>query len=244
VGHIAETGAGDDPRRNRLLGALPEADYERLAPHIELLELRHRLVLSRPNEPSDSAFFPLHGAVSLIAFDASGSGVEIGAVGHEGAEGIFGILAGARLPIQAIVQLPGRAARLPADVVRDEFAVQGAFTDLILRYLAAHYVQTSQSVACNRLHSLTQRAARWLLAMHDRVPGDDLPLTHDFLAGMLGTARPKVSTVLARLDRRGLIRSGRGNVHVVDRAGLEATACECYEIIRTEYERLIGTGVG
>jgi CRP-like cAMP-binding protein len=234
----------DDPRGNRLLGALPDAAYQRIAAHLDLTDLRLRMILSRPDERVDFAYFPLVGAVSLIAFDASGDGVEVGAVGSEGAHGIPAVLADATLPIQAIVQLPGRAARLPADVVRAEFRQGAEFTDLLLRYNAALYVQTSQSVACNRLHPLTKRAARWLLAMHDRVPGDELPLTHDFLAGMLGTARPKVSTVLARLDRSGLTKSGRGNVTVLDRAGLEATACECYSIIRCEYERLLGAPVG
>ncbi|MFL5778659.1 MAG: Crp/Fnr family transcriptional regulator, partial [Chloroflexota bacterium] len=176
-------GDGFDPRRNRLLGALPAAAYDRIEPALELMELPTRMVLSEARALPGWAAFPLEGAISLIAFDADGDGVEVGAIGAEGAHGIPAILAAAALPIKAVVQLPGVAVRLPADVVRDEFREDGPFRDLLLRYLAAQFVQTSQSVACNRLHPLTQRAARWLLAMHDRVPGDDLPLTHDFLAG-------------------------------------------------------------
>jgi CRP-like cAMP-binding protein len=154
------------------------------------------------------------------------------------------VLGSGTMPIQAIVQLRGMAVTLPAEQVVDEYDRRGAFAEVVGRSMAALFFQTSQSVACNRLHGLRQRASRWLLAMDDRFHGEDLPLTHDFLAMMLGTSRPKVSSVLGSLTAAGLIRNARGHVTIRDRHDLEAAACECYGIVRAESERLLSRPVG
>jgi CRP-like cAMP-binding protein len=233
-----------DYRMNRLLGLLDVPSYARLEPHLVATTMTSRQIVMRPEAPLAEAWFPLDGALSLIAFDASGAGVEVGSVGAEGVLAMPIVLRSGTMPIQAIVQLPGMAVTLPAEQVLDEFDRHGAFATVVGRSLAALFFQTSQSVACNRLHSLRQRAARWLLAMDDRFHGEDLPLTHDFLAMMLGTSRPKVSTALGSLTAAGLVRNGRGRVMIRDRDGLESAACECHAIVRAESERLVSTPAG
>jgi CRP-like cAMP-binding protein len=232
------------PQRNRLLALLDEETSARLEPSFEYAPLQARQILMNPDAPLSRGYFPLDGAISLLALDASGAGVEVGSIGHEGLLGLPIILGTVSMPLQAIIQLPGSAASLPADVLRSEHERGERFHQVVDRYVAALLFQTSQSVACNRLHDLQQRTARWLLTMGDRYQSDEMPLTHDFLAMMLGTSRPKVSAALGALARQGLIRNERGSVCIVDRAGLEATACECYGLIQAEFERLLGTPVG
>jgi CRP-like cAMP-binding protein len=233
-----------DYRMNRLLGLLDGPTYRRLEPHLVACRLDRRQVVMQPDVVLGDAWFPLDGALSLIAFDASGAGVEVGSVGPEGVLAVPIILGGGTMPIQAIVQLPGMAATLAAEQMIEEYDRRGSFANLVGRSMAALFFQTSQSVACNRLHSLRQRAARWLLAMADRYDGLDLPLTHDFLALMLGTSRPKVSTALGSLSDDGLVKNGRGSVRILDRPGLEKAACECYGIVRAESARLVGMPTG
>ncbi len=233
-----------DPRANRLLALLDEDTFARLEPALEIAPLEARQILMRPDAPLSRGYFPLDGAVSIIAFDASGAGVEVGSVGHEGLLGLPIILDTVSMPLQAIVQLPGSAASLSGDVLRAEHERGETFHWIVDRYVAALLFQTSQSVACNRLHDLQQRTARWLLTMVDRYGSDEMPLTHDFLAMMLGTSRPKVSASLGALARQGVIRNERGSVCVLDRGGIEVATCECYGLIRAEFERLLGTPVG
>jgi CRP-like cAMP-binding protein len=227
-----------------MLMLMSTAALARLQPHLTHLPFRSHEILHRPDVPIDAVYFPTAGAVSIVAFGASGSAVEVGTVGREGLVGLAAVLGGTSTPMQAIVQLPGDGFRMPAAIARAEYRAGGEFAEVISRFAAALIVQTGQTAACNRLHSLSQRAARWLLTMHDRVDGDVLFLTHDFLSIMLGTARPKVTVALSGLTRAGLVRNGRAVVTVVDRGGLERASCECYDIIRTEYDRLIGVPTG
>jgi len=233
-----------DPRANRLLALLDEETSARIQPALEIARLGARQIVMHPDAPLSRGYFPLDGVVSLLAFDASGAGVEVGSVGHEGLLGLPIILGTVSMPLQGIVQLPGSAASLPADVLRAEHERGQTFHQVVDRYVAALLFQTSQSVACNRLHDLQQRTARWLLTMADRYGSDEMPLTHDFLAMMLGTSRPKVSASLGALSRQGVIRNERGSVCILDRAAIEVAACECYGLIRAEFERLLGTPVG
>ena len=226
---------------NRILMLLSAPALAHLEPHLTHLPLSSRDILHQPDVPIDTVYFPTDGAVSLVAFGASGGAVEVGTVGCEGIVGLAALFGATSTPMQAIIQLPGEGFRMPAAVARAGYASGGEFTDIVNRFAAAQMVQTGQTAACNRLHPLNQRAARWLLTMHDRVEGDMLPLTHEFLSVMLGTARPKVTVALSRLSRAGLVRIGRAAVTVVDRTGLEGASCGCYDIIRTEYERLVGS---
>jgi CRP-like cAMP-binding protein len=240
----ARTMTDPDYRLNRLLALLDGPTYGRIEPYLVASRLEPRQIVMQPEVALAEAWFPLDGALSLIAFDASGSGVEVGSVGPEGVLAVPIILGAGTMPIQAIVQLPGMAATLPADRMLEEYDRREEFSTLINLSMAALFFQTSQSVACNRLHTLRQRTARWLLAMADRYDGQDLPLTHDFLAMMLGTSRPKVSTALGSLGRDRLIDNGRGSVRIRDRPGLERATCECYGIVRAESARLLGVPTG
>jgi CRP-like cAMP-binding protein len=230
--------------RNRLLALLDAETRARLEPALEVEPLHARQIVMRPDVPLRRGYFPLDGAFSLIALDASGSGVEVGSIGYEGLLGLPIILGTITMPLQGIVQLPGSAASLPAEVMRAEHERGESFHQVVDRYVAALLFQTSQSVACNRLHDLQQRAARWLLTMDDRYHSDAMPLTHEFLAMMLGTSRPKVSASLGALGRQDIIQTGRGSVCIVDRPGLQDAACECYGLIQAEFDRLLGTPAG
>src|SRR3954454_24570500 len=220
---------------NRLLALLDSETSDRLQPAFEVRPLHARQILMHPDAPLSRGYFPLDGALSLIAFDASGSGVEVGSIGYEGLLGLPIILGTITMPLQGIVQLPGSAASLPADVMRAEHERGESFHQVVDRYVAALLFQTSQSVACNRLHDLQQRGARWLLTMDDRYGGEAMPLTHEFLAMMLGTSRPKVSASLAAIARQDIIQTSRGSVCILDRRGLEDASCECYGLIRAEF---------
>src|SRR4051812_7792985 len=209
---------------NRLLALLDSETSRRLEPAFEVEPLHARQILMQPDAPLNRGYFPLDGALSLIAFDASGAGVEVGSVGYEGLLGLPIILGTITMPLQAIVQLPGSAASLPAEVMRAEHERGESFHQVVDRYVAALLFQTSQSVACNRLHDLQQRTARWLLTMDDRYQSDGMPLTHDFLAMMLGTSRPKVSAALGALAREGMIQNDRGLICIVQRPSIEQQA--------------------
>jgi CRP-like cAMP-binding protein len=229
------------PHRNGLLAGLPDAIRDSLLAASATVNLPVRQVVAEPGQVLDAVIFPTGGAISLIAFDSKGDGVEVGTVGREGMLGIQLVLGAGSSPIQCIVQLAGSGVIIPAGVVRREYGQSGAFTESVNRYIAAFIVQTMQSVACNRLHSLQQRASRWLLSMDDRVQqGGTLVLTQDFLAAMLGTSRPKVSLTLRTMRNDGLVRAERGSIELLDRESLEQRSCECYGIIGDEYQRLLG----
>jgi CRP-like cAMP-binding protein len=226
---------------NRLLRTLPPAVRQPFLPALERIPLAMRERLIEPDVPIPWVYFPLHGVVSLISTLGNGTQVEVATIGNEGLIGLPLVLYANTIPFTAFVQVPGEALRIDATVfgrLLDE--ASGAVRQLLYRYTQALFNQLAQHVVCNRLHRTAQRCARWLLLTHDRVDGDEFPLTHEFLALMLGVRRASVTEVAGRLQRAGLIRYRLGRIWVLDRAGLEAASCECYGVIQQEYDRLIG----
>jgi CRP-like cAMP-binding protein len=241
-----DLGAAAPPRLtdNRLLTALPREEYGRLAAHLEVVHLEALEVLAHPDEPLAHAYFPLTGIISVVAIDADGAIVEVGTVGNEGLAGLPAVLGLGASPFQTMGQVPGRHARLPMAALLAAAAPGTALHALLLRYAQAYSVLCGQSAASNRLHPMEERCARWLLMTHDRVPGDTFPITHEFLAIMLGIRRPSVTDTMVRLQEAGLLTYHRGVLTVLDRPGLEAVSCECYAITRAETERLLGPVFG
>lgn len=227
------------PKVNAILSALPAEDYERLSPQLERVELQHRHIIYDAGAKIDYVYFPLNLMNSLVTFFADGTSVEVGVIGYEGMVGIPLVLGVARTSNVAMVQLPGEALRMKAENVLAEFKRGGALHDLLLRYTQAQMMQTSQAAACNRLHSTEERLARWLLMCHDRSFNDELTLTREFLGMMIGERQTGVSTVALALQAEGFINYRRGWIKIVDRTGLEDFACECYGIIKAEFDRLL-----
>lgn len=228
------------PTANRILNALPPGEYERLMPLLEPVEMRVGEVLYRPDQPVTHVFFPNRGTVSVVSVFEDGGMVEVGMVGNEGMFGVCVFLGSVTTPLQAVVQLSGDGLRMRADALRREFAKCGALQDLLLRYTQAFITQVSLTAACNRAHSIDGRMARWLLMCQDRAHSTELKTTHEFIATMLGTRRAGVTEAACKLRESGLIDYRRGHVTVLDRAGLEATSCECYPIVKREFDRLVG----
>jgi CRP-like cAMP-binding protein len=227
--------------QNRLLRALSPAVRQQLLPALELIALNMRDMLIEPDVPIPFVYFPLHGVVSLISTLHDGTQVEVATIGNEGMIGLPLFLQANSIPFTAFVQVPGAALRMEAEVFGRLLQERtGALNALLYRYTQALFNQLAQHVVCNRLHRIAQRCARWMLLTHDRVSSDEFPLTHEFLALMLGVRRASVSEVVGRLQQAGLIHSRRGMILVLDRAGLEAASCECYGVIKQEYDRLLG----
>ena len=225
---------------NRILAALPADELERLGPSLELVDLEFRRVLVDVNHAIEHVYFPEAGVVSVISLMEDGSAVETATIGNEGMVGLPVFLGAASMAGQAFVQVVGRAYRMPAEALREEMRRGGALAGLLGRYTQALFTLVSQSSACNRMHAVEQRCARWLLMTHDRVGADTFELTHLFLSQMLGVRRATVTEAAGALQARGLIDYTRGRVRIVDRAGLEAAACECYRIIVSDLERQVG----
>jgi CRP-like cAMP-binding protein len=225
---------------NRLLRALPDDVAQEFEANLEVLDMEPRHSVFVPGQPAKYIYFPLSGVISIHTKMRDSIAVEIATVGNEGMVGLEIFLGGEHTPAAAFCQVKGRSARIEAGVFRQLVRDSSAFTALLLRYTQAVLTQVSQSAACNRIHSTDERCARWLLMTHDRVPGDQFVLTQAFLAEMLGTRRPSVTIAAGILQRAGLIRYSRGRVEVVDRARLEGASCECYAVIASEYDRLIG----
>ena len=217
---------------NRLLAALPRAEYLRLLPHLKLIHLPPRKILYNVGEVVRYAYFPRGGMISLLSSTEDGRTVEIGMIGSEGVAGVAVILRTRIAPYQMMVQLPGNAMRISGDVLQEEFKRSHALQDLLLRYTHMLLLQVAQSAACNRFHTVEERLCRWLLISRDHVQTDTLHLTQEFLAHMLGVPRTSVTMAAADLQRAGLIRYGRGRIMILDRAGLEAAACECLGVVR------------
>ena len=232
------TGPGQ-PILNRLLAALPEAEYEHLFAQLEHVEMPLGAVLYHSTEQMRQVYFPNTGTISVLAMVSTGTSVEIGMVGNEGMFGIPAVLGTATAPTQAMVQIPGEGLMLSADVLKEEFKRGGVLQDLILRYTQGFIIQISQTVVCNSLHSITERLSRWLLMSHDRAGSNELPLTHEFLADMLAVRRSGVTEAAGRLQGQGLISYQRGHVTILDRAGLESASCECYVEVKEEFRRLL-----
>ena len=227
------------PGENRLLGALPKHDHDRLLPHLEKVSLPLREILYEANGPIAHVFFPLHGVVSLVIMDG-GFTLEVGIIGNEGLVGTPVFLGADHSPTKAIAQIPGNALRMEVKVFQSEMTRHGAFHGLVQRYTQTMINQISQSIVCNHRHSVEKRMCRWLLMSHDRVGADEFQLTHEFLAQMLGVCRPTVTAVAGALHKSGLISYHRGMITVLDRKGLEAASCECYAVVAKELGRLLG----
>ncbi|MBV9859956.1 MAG: Crp/Fnr family transcriptional regulator [Alphaproteobacteria bacterium] len=232
--------SGRESSANHLLRALPPDVSERFEAQLEVLDIELRHSVYEPDRPSEYVYFPLSGIISIHKKMRDGVAVEVATIGNEGMVGLEIFLGGEQTPASAFCQIAGRAARIGAAAFREAVRDSAPLTALLLRYTQAVLTQIAQSAACNRMHSIDERCARWLLMTHDRVGGDRFELTQEFLAEMLGVRRPSVSIAAGILQRAGFIRYSRGRVEVIDRTGLESAACECYAVIAREYERLIG----
>ena len=226
--------------QNHLLAGLPEAEYQRLSAKLEPMELELGQVLYQNAERLEYLYFPTSAMISLLYTMADGMTAEVGIAGNEGVVGIALFLGGDTAPNQAMVQIKGTALRLSASTVQAEFKRGEAFQQVLLRYTQALITQISQTAICNRLHPVEQRFCRWLLLSHDRVKTDKLEMTQELISTILGGRRESVTVAAGRLQDRGLIRYARGQITILDRQGLEAAVCECYEIVRAEYQRLLG----
>ena len=238
----SKSGSQDDrpPSGNRLLDALPRAEYERIRPHLEGVPVAARQVVSEADGPIPHVYFPTGGVISLVSFMDRGAAVEIATIGREGLVGLPVFLGAASMPQRAFGQVPGFAFRMEARAFRAEVARNDALVPLLNRYTQAMFVQVAQTAACNRVHPVEARCARWLLQTHDRVGEDVYTLTQEFLAQMLGVQRPSVNASARTLQEAGLIRYVRGRITIVDRAGLESASCACYGIIQREFGQLLG----
>src|SRR4028119_46872 len=217
---------------NRLLAALPDAEYQRLVPHLERVPLPVKQVLHKRGESIEYVYFPHRAIVSLISTPEEGSKVEVGLVGNEGLVGIPAVLGDNIATTTAIVQREDSGMRMEASLLKSEFGRGGVLQSLLLRYTQALYALASQNAACNRLHNLEERLARWLLLVYDRVGSNELQLTQEFIAEMLGVRRAGVTEAANRLQQAGLIRYNRGKITIVNRQELEAASCSCYGIVK------------
>ncbi len=232
------------PIENRLLAALPDDEYQRLVPHLERVSLPREQVIYDPGEPIRHVYFPHQAIVSLVSTMLNGSTVEVGMVGNEGMVGTPVFLGGNSTTTRAFVQVAGSGIRMEATRLKAEFNRGGALQSLLLRYMQALHTQVSQTAACNRLHSVEARLARWLLMTSDRMQSDQFELTQEFIAQMLGTRREGVTVAAGTLSQSGMIRYTRGKITILERQNLEFTSCECYGVMKDEFARLLGTCCG
>jgi CRP-like cAMP-binding protein len=228
-----------EARRNHLLAALPDADWQRWQPQLEWVPLPLGQVLYESGCTMSHVYFPTDAIVSLLYVMADGASAEIAVVGNEGVVGISLFMGGGSTPSRAVVQSAGQGWRLRAAAIRDEFNDSAPVMHLMLRYTQALITQMAQTAVCNRHHVLDQQLCRWLLLSLDRLGGDELRMTQELFANMLGVRREGVTEAALKLQRDGLIRYSRGHITVLDRAGLEARTCECYEVVKKEYARLL-----
>jgi len=228
-----------DPNQNHLLAALLNAEFDRLAPHLELVPLLLGDVLYESGGKLQHVYFPTTAIISLHYVLENGGSSESAGVGNEGVLGISIFMGGGTTPSRAVVQTGGHAYRLKAHVLMEEFNRAGPVLRLLLRYTQALMTQMSQTAVCNRHHSVEQQLCRWLLLTLDRLPGSDLTMTQELIANMLGVRREGVTEAAGRLQTAGYIRYRRGHITVLDRTGLEAAVCECYAVVRKEVVRLL-----
>ena len=224
---------------NLLLNALPPASAKSLSEHLEIMDAPARMELFEPGDAIKKVYFPIDSVVSITA-PVGGANGEVATVGLEGMIGLPAIFGTNLANMRLFVQIAGKIAVLDADHFRQAVDQDEAVRAVMLRYANALFLQIGQSVVCNQRHSLRQRSARWLLMTHDRVPGDQFHLTHEFLAVMLGVRRAGVTVAAGNLQKAGLIRYRRGEITIVDRPGLESVSCECYRFIADMYQQLIG----
>jgi CRP-like cAMP-binding protein len=228
-----------DPLDNRLLASLPHAERQRWWPALEPIEMPLGQVLYESGRTLSHVYFPTNAIVSLLYVMENGASAEIAVVGNEGIVGISLFMGGESTPSRAVVQSAGHGFRLEAQLMKDEFNRAGPVLHLLLRYTQALITQMAQTAACNRHHSLDQQLCRWLLLSLDRLAGSDLVMTQELIANMLGVRREGVTEGALKLQKAGLIRYARGRISVLDRHGLEKRTCECYAVVKAEYDRLL-----
>lgn len=227
------------PLQNHLLAALPEDIYERLLPDLEPVSMSLGDVLYESGVPMRHVYFPTNSIVSLLYVMEDGASAEIAIVGNEGVVGVSLFMGGESTPSRAAVQSAGEAYRLPGRILKREFERGGPLQHLLLLYTQALLTQMAQTAVCNRHHTLDQQFCRWLLLSVDRLPSDELVMTQELIANMLGVRREGVTEAAGNVQKAGLIRYHRGHITVLDRAGLEARACECYTVVKKEFDRLL-----
>ena len=226
---------------NRLLAALPRDEYDRILPGLQKVSFSLGEVVYEFGGQLDYVYVPTTAIVSLLYTMENGSSAEMGLTGNDGVVGIALFMGGGTMPNRAIVQSAGDALRLKAKLLQDEFARGGKFQHLLLRYTQALITQISQTAVCNRLHAVDQQLCRWLLLSHDRVKADELIMTQELIADMLGVRREGVTVAAGRLQDAGAISYVRGHIKILDRAKLEETVCECYRVVKNEFDRLLGS---
>ena len=232
----------EGPLENLLLAALPAEEYKRLLVHLQPVTLSLGQVVYESSGHLDYIYFPTTSVVSLLYTMENGSTAEMGLSGSDGVVGVALFLGGDTTPNRAVVQIAGGAFRMKAKLLQEEFARGGPLQHLLLRYTQALITQISQTAVCNRLHSVENRLCRWLLLSHDRVGSEELVMTQEFISNMLGGRRESVTVAAGRLQDAGLIHYARGRIKILNRKGLEASACECYRIVKDELDRLLGAG--
>ncbi|KPF50440.1 Crp/Fnr family transcriptional regulator [beta proteobacterium AAP51] len=231
--------AVEDARRNQLIAALPDEEWRRWQPLLEWVEMPLGQVMYESGRPLSHVYFPTTSIVSLLYVMEDGASAEIAVVGNEGVVGISLFMGGETTPSRAVVQSAGQGWRLRSRAVKTEFDHPGPVMHLLLRYTQALITQMAQTAVCNRHHSLDQQLCRWLLLSLDRLHGNELVMTQELIANMLGVRREGVTEAALKLQRRGLIRYARGRITVLDRPGLETSSCECYAVVKKEYDRLL-----
>jgi len=237
--HLHALAVNHQPTSNRLLAALPDAELQRWLPQLEMVNLPLGFVLYESGRIEKQVYFPTTAIVSLLYVMENGDSAEIAVVGNEGIVGISLFMGGNSTPSRAVVQSAGKGYRLKARQMIDEFAKGGPVTHLLLRYTQALITQMAQTAVCNRHHTLDQQLCRWLLLSLDRLAGSELVMTQELIANMLGVRREGVTAGALRLQKAGLIRYARGRITVLDRLGLEQRVCECYKVVKLEYDRLL-----
>lgn len=236
---MSPEGPHSEARDNWLLAALAPAEWERWLPHLEPVDLALGKVLIAPGGNTTHVYFPTTAIVSLLYVMENGASAEIAVVGNEGLVGISLFMGGQSTSSSAVVQAAGRAFRLRADLLMEEFNRGGPVLHLLLRYTQALITQMAQTSACNRHHAVDQQFCRWLLLTLDRLPASDIVMTQELLSNILGVRRASVTEAAGNLQKDGLIRYERGRITVLDRPGLERRSCECYAVVKKEYDRLL-----
>ena len=225
---------------NGILAALPEDEYQRLDPYLKLVDLSSGKILYEPQQLIETVYFPVSALISIVSTLDDGMTTEIGLIGNNGIIGLPVVLGSRRSSNRIIVQVSNTAIKVAAKVLKKEFDRQGELQRLLLLYSEARLIQVSQQAVCNRHHLIDERLARWLLTVADSIGSNELPLTQEFIANMLGVHRSSVTVVAGILQRAGMIRYSRGKITILDRAALENTTCECYDHLKHEFQRLLG----
>ncbi|MEP6848526.1 MAG: Crp/Fnr family transcriptional regulator [Acidobacteriota bacterium] len=230
----------DSALDNHLLAALPEEEFERLKPDLEPVTLALGQVIYESGEQLEYIYFPTTVIISLLYIMENGSTAEIAMAGNDGLVGIALFMGGSTTPSRAVVQSAGNAYRLRTKALQSTFGLGGVFQNILLRYTQALMTQISQTAVCNRLHTVEQQLCRWLLINHDLLRSNKLIMTHELIANMLGVRREGVSIAAGHLQKKGLIKYVRGTITMLDHKALETAACECYQVVKDEYDRLLG----